>query len=758
MQYKIKIYFVWLIFLLLQINCLADAYIVIDNKTEKVNAINYLQLYHDKTKTLTIEDIIQEKFSTKFTNIEQKNLLHFGYVNDVYWFKLDVRNATDIEQHLYLEVDYPLLYKINFYTIDKNKKIQKQIAGDGYRFFNWTNRDKTPIFNLKLVPNESKNYYLKIESDGDVIHAPITVWKQKNYIRKVYYKQFFIGFFYGVLFLIVITNLFYYISHKDNLYLNYVWYIIFLCLYLLIRDGVAYHYFWPFSPWIANHSVVIAGVGSLVFYIIFLRKAVNFRYHNSFLYKISTWLIIVFLGIIALSLLKNPFYAITLNLGNYLGFVAIIFGIIVLMKTYKYEYLSRILLFSMGFLILGSVSLMFTNFGLFNSTLGSDFGMKIGVLFEVTIIAFGLTKRFKTMLEETHLREIDNYKQLSRIKETANKDLEEQVKCRTEELKQKNINLEKAYQSIESQKIELEKQRNKIERQKERLEIKQITLEEAFDKLTSKSKQIEIRNKEIDDSIKYAKRIQKSIFPSSEYFAQLLPDSFIYLNPKEALSGDFYWIEQFPQANDIMEGMQPDYIMVSAVDCTGHGIPGALMSIIARNALYHAVNELGYIKPDEILKTVDTAVYQALSQKDEKRMARDGMDMSLVSIHLHNYTLHFSGAKNPIYIIRNNELIQYKGNRWGIGPISDKKNKYFDNYEIKIMSNDMIYLFSDGYADQFGTDDNKKFKYSNFKKLLISIAQYPVKEQRKMLHEAFENWKGNREQVDDVLVIGFRIK
>jgi ligand-binding sensor domain-containing protein/serine phosphatase RsbU (regulator of sigma subunit) len=249
------------------------------------------------------------------------------------------------------------------------------------------------------------------------------------------------------------------------------------------------------------------------------------------------------------------------------------------------------------------------------------------------------------------------------------------------------------------------------------------------------------KNKDITDSIQYAKRIQDAILPPDVPFQ----NTFILFKPKDIVSGDFYWLLE-----------KEDKEFIAAVDCTGHGVPGAFMSIIGHNMLNKIVKEYGILKPSEIMQHLDLEVSNTLRQEGETVTVRDGMDMCLISYHKNNSLLEYSGAYNPIYLIRNGELIETKGNRFAIGRSETSHEKIFTNHEIKIKRGDTIYIFSDGYADQFGGESGKKFKTAPMKELLLNLQDKSMEEQHSILDSTIEAWRGDIEQIDDILIIGRR--
>jgi serine phosphatase RsbU (regulator of sigma subunit) len=268
------------------------------------------------------------------------------------------------------------------------------------------------------------------------------------------------------------------------------------------------------------------------------------------------------------------------------------------------------------------------------------------------------------------------------------------------------------------------------------------TLEQQVIKRTEK---IEAQNKEIRCSIHYASKIQHALMPTPGEMEKLLPSHFILSKPKDIVSGDFYWLSN-----------KDDKVIFVVADCTGHGIPGAFMSILGISFLNEIVNKTVTIRANEILNQLSGSVIKSLHQTGNITDNRDGMEIALCVIDSKRKKIQYSGAFRPLYLIRNSQLTEYKGDSMPIG-IYDTEDKSFTNNEISFQKNDMIYMFSDGYVDQLGGADRKTFRSENFKKLLINIHLMPAYEQKVILEEKLNGWRGNIEQIDDVLVAGLRL-
>ncbi len=269
----------------------------------------------------------------------------------------------------------------------------------------------------------------------------------------------------------------------------------------------------------------------------------------------------------------------------------------------------------------------------------------------------------------------------------------------------------------------------------------------AMVEVEKQKEELMLKNKNITDSINYAKRLQEAIMPSVAQFKKLLPDSFLLYMPKDIVSGDFYWINE-----------TKNKIFVAVVDCTGHGVPGAFMSIIGVELLRTITNNLGVNDSSEILNKLNTGVIQTFSKdfNEDTSLVKDGMDVAFCIIDKENNILQYSGAFSNLYLVRDSKITEIKGDRYSVGMGNKAEQQLFSSHYIPIQPEDMIYIFTDGYADQFGGPDNKKYKFRRFRHLLLNIHKFPLETQRQYIEDSINEWKGNNDQVDDILIIGIK--
>ncbi len=264
-------------------------------------------------------------------------------------------------------------------------------------------------------------------------------------------------------------------------------------------------------------------------------------------------------------------------------------------------------------------------------------------------------------------------------------------------------------------------------------------------KVEERTRQIEQQRRNITDSIQYASRIQSALMLPSEELDRLLPSHFILNKPKDIVSGDYFWVSH-----------KGNRMIVAVADCTGHGVPGAFMSIMGINFLNEIVNKTDTIKANEVLNELRKQLIKSLGQTGQRDETKDGMEMALCVIDLDSRQLQFSGAFRPMYLLRNDTLIETKGDRMPIG-IYNEEELSFTNKEMQVQDDDVFYLFTDGYVDQIGGPNRKTFKSGKFKQLLKDIHQKPLKKQKSILEKEHIAWRSDIEQIDDIMIMGVKL-
>jgi serine phosphatase RsbU (regulator of sigma subunit) len=284
--------------------------------------------------------------------------------------------------------------------------------------------------------------------------------------------------------------------------------------------------------------------------------------------------------------------------------------------------------------------------------------------------------------------------------------------------------------------------KEKINAQAEALEVLEERVEERTLEIVQQKALVEEKNKDILDSINYAKRLQDAILPPLNLIREFFQEAFVLYKPKDIVAGDFYWMERAGHTT-----------FIAAADCTGHGVPGALVSVVCSNALNRTVKEFHITETGKILDKVRELVLETFEKSESN--VQDGMDISLFCINSNTREIHWSGAYNSLLYVQNNEMHEVDADKQPIGKVD--KPIPFTTHILNLQKGDILYLFTDGYADQFGGPKGKKFRYKRFQEMLLENAGKTMDEQKNLLEVTFAQWKGNLDQVDDILVIGIKV-
>jgi serine phosphatase RsbU (regulator of sigma subunit) len=282
--------------------------------------------------------------------------------------------------------------------------------------------------------------------------------------------------------------------------------------------------------------------------------------------------------------------------------------------------------------------------------------------------------------------------------------------------------------------------RNEME---EKVALQTVEITRQKEEVEAQRERVLVLYQDLQSSIDYAQRLQQTILPDDHFIKEMFPDSFVFFRPKATVSGDFYWFAR-----------RGNKKLFAAADCTGHGVPGAFMSLVGHNVLNQATKV--YSKPAQILNSANRLSGEAMRSNDGEHFMRDGMDIALCALDSETLELEFSGAHNPAYILRNDEITEISSDPFSIGTYV-KNEREFTNHKLQLQKGDCIYLFSDGYADQFGGPRGKKFMRKQFRTMLLSIYHLSMEEQKLRIGEILEQWRGDQEQIDDILVIGIRV-
>lgn len=699
---------------------------------------NQILILKDADHQLTIEDVLKLSDSAFYTLPDKVPNLDFTTAR--WWLKFTLVNKTDSPNFI-LEVARPITNKVVFYELKSNQVAKTYVSGDDSEFDKKIIPHRKNLFPLYINKGQSISYVIELESDGEVITLPVKVYDKIKFFESDYLFQFTYGFYFGMMLLVVFIYFFFYVLLRDKSFLFYIIYVFCQAVMQFSLDGYAHQYLFPTGGYFTNHIVLISASFTIIFLLFYVEYFLKLDERNVRLKKVFRYTLYLVVLALMLSLIPGFTYTISYPIINATSLLSVILTLvsIYILKSKGFKICNY---FTVAFtvLIIGAILFILGNFNILGSAEFSQNSLKISSAIEVIILSISMSNKYRDLQrdkEEAQAIALKSLEEQNAMMDEINVKLEKQVKERTAQ----------------------------IEHQKE--ELAQI-------------------NEEILSSIKYAKRIQEAILPTKDYVKTLLNEYFVFYRPKDVVSGDFYFIESTRISNE----EQTPLVIFAAVDCTGHGVPGAFMSIVGNNYLSQTLTEHSVNSPAEALDFLNKGVYKALRQdnlkKEKSNTVRDGMDIAFCALDQAKRKLYFAGAKNPVYIVRQSNdascfgtdvieknivvnengdgvLYEIKGDKHPIGAFLDEELQPFTNKSIDLQKGDMVYVFTDGFADQFGgahlnDGKGKKYTYKRFKQFLIAHSKNDANDQYTSLREEFIRWKGDTEQIDDVLIIGVRVE
>ncbi|GAB5464962.1 MAG: hypothetical protein Kapaf2KO_03980 [Candidatus Kapaibacteriales bacterium] len=672
-------------------------------KAEKYNEISLIKDYrHLAPLSEIIEDPSHTYLLNKFLESDTTGVVkidpeteipYMDFTSSSYWMKVGVVNSSVVTKDFYIELARPLTNRITYLILDSAGKILKKVeTGDDYPFYGRPYSHRKFIFPESFPPNSKRQIIVKTTSDGEILKLPMKFWELDSFTQFSIKENFFIGIYYGIFILVTILFSLLGVASGERLYVYFVAYVSFLALFQFSLDGFAFQFLWPGSPWLGNHAILIFAALSMISMYLYVDKFLGFK--DGFTkFRIGYRVILILLLIcLIISFTEGLLYSLMFPVLNGLSFIAIlyiIFGIYLKGKQEKRFDIALLLAFVS--LSVSSILFILSNVDIISSEFLASNSLKLGSGTELIFLSIAMagryrqTQRDKTLAQEQALERLE---EINLLKSQQTEKLEAEVKLRTGEIIEKN-------------------------------------------------KELNEKNTEIINSISYAQRLQDAILPSQEELERIFKEVIVFYKPKDIVSGDFYWLQE-----------TEDYVYFAVADCTGHGVPGAMVSMIGYNALNRCVQEYHLTDAGRLLDKLKNIVTGTL--KSENMKVNDGMDISLC-IWDKKSELQFAGAYNSLICVRNNNIIEVKADRQPIG-ISRKEIDFKTNI-LNIESGDTFYLYTDGYHDQFGGEEGKKFQKNRFKELLLRTENSIGKEWYDEISILHESWKGEHSQIDDICVM-----
>lgn len=673
------------------------------NRTQgrlKISSEN-ISYFEDEKGTLNLDDILLNKQIT-FKELPS-GIPNFGFNPNTIWLKFYVTSGYSEANKKFLEVKNPLLNDVALYEVKGDKITSLGQTGDNHHFSSRSISHRNFVFPIDLSEETVKCFYLKINSGGEQLLAPITIYTTQALAFKDGEDQLIKGSYYGIILFVLFFNLFIYFIIKERSTLYYVYYNFFLLLLQLSLGGYSFQYLWPGNSYLANASTPLFATLSVFALMRFSQTFLDLRHFYPRINKIFN---LVGYGLILNALLSLSgngtitfISVVTVNLTALLLNLTII---PIAIAVYRHNFKpAKFFLAAFILLIITVFGFISTNLGIIQNDFYADYGLIIGSTAEVILLSLAIVDRFKLFKDQA----LNTLKEMNEMQRIQNQVLEQKVEERTLEIKQQKT-------------------------------------------------QIEEKNEEILSSIRYAKRIQSNVLPSEEEVSKMFDKHFIIFLPKDIVSGDFYWIGKstFKQSED----SSMETLLFATGDCTGHGVPGAMVSIMSCNMLRETLLQSPDASPKSMLESMDLKLEQSMNGSNREH-SNDGMDIALWALRRDSLELNFSGANNGISIWRKNEWLDFSGTKRPLGMRHMYKSKPFEEHSVTLQKGDIVYSWTDGITDQFGGPKGKKLKIKGLKEMLSQITHKTLQEQKEYIHSFLESWKKDQEQTDDICICAFEI-
>lgn len=676
----------------IQITRASETVVLTDSLDELCLSRKYVDYFVDPSNKLNFTEILSNPTNT-FKPSSAEDLTNVN-TKAAYWLRFRISNYSKKNTPFRIELFDFDIDQIVFYHPDKNGRYSESVTGFDYPFSYREIAHKNISFNISIKEQDTVTFYMKFFSRRTNVLEPII----RSYDRTLSYgftEYLLFGLFYGLLLLMIFYNALYYFILRKKYSVFYVLYAVGILIYLIGQNGIGFQYFWyqfpNINPYISQTGLFI-GIESMLLFTISFLKLRKRAWKHYYLFVIAVILRAV-LFLIQLIVSTESLWELADVLLIQMAFITGLFIV------YKGSKSGRWFVIAFAALNISFLITWMEHTGLLTSGIFTVYALHMGVILQFVFLSISIAESVKETFRLKNKAQAGLIVELERneaLKEKVNRELEIKVKERT---------------------IELEHQKYLVED----------------------------KNIQIMASVRAAKNIQTAILPNKEFLNSILNDYFTLYMPRDIVSGDFYWVHN----------INKDEYLIAAVDCTGHGVPGAFMSMIGINLLNRILSE-GTCMPDKILLALHRNVQKVLQQNNTKN--RDGMDMALCYVNKKDKKMYYAGAKNPLVYVQDNQIYKLPASKFPIGGSDQSPVVKFDLHEISYKESPItFYLFTDGYMDQFGGPHDKKFLLKNLIDLLYQNHTSTLDTQKAILKTALKSWMGDSSfQIDDILVIGVK--
>ncbi|EAY26961.1 serine/threonine protein kinases [Microscilla marina ATCC 23134] len=684
--------------------------------TIKSGATTYLPAstafyYEDKTGALSLTKVQKKHFTPNHAHS-----LNFGYTSSTYWVRLQFRNETNYNDwRLFSSIAY---HNYLDFWIKKTGDTWRHVqTGWLYPFASRGNYEHNGfVFPLGLSGGQTCIVYFRLKG-YDPLTFPLELLRKDTLSQRLQKENLYYGIYFGILLVMLLYNLFVFVTLRDKTYIYYVLYILCMLIIFSSSTGYLFRYVHPNIPIINLYSARLTMGLIVITTSLFTIYFLEVPKYSTLLYKVFK--IDMGLALLAMLLTGTELYSAATN--DLLSLHSPLLLIAGMVAWRQGNESARYYVFAWGIFLVAATSITLRNAGVLPINLVTTHAVEVGSAIEIVLLSLALADRYRILRKEKEAAT----QQALEVQKRATEELEVKVMERTHELSESNVELRQINEELDATLYTVQLQKEEIEEQ----------------------------HQQIQASINYAQRIQKAILPLEERMCQLLPQHFVFYKPRDIVSGDFYWFEAWQHKK---------FIIVA--DCTGHGVPGALMTMLGSQALTNIIVHEQIHEPHQILSALGEVLPNLL--KSQNTSVHDGMDIAVCVIDEQRKRLHFAGAKSPLVLIQNKEIQLIPGDIFSINSYRKRNHEVmpYTTHTFDISLPTTFYMYSDGFQDQFGGPKGKKFMRAKLRELLLSISEQTMEQQKQSVEKALTQWmkggtdgKAPYKQIDDILVVGVKV-
>jgi len=644
--------------------------------------------------------------------------LNFGYTNSVYWIKGNFVNRSKTKESYVFEIAYPVIDDIRIFII-REKVMDAFHMGDKLPFNMRPIKHRDFLFPVNLDPGEKFCLVMRFKTTSSM-QLPVNVYRYDILMENSQTEMLGLSFYYGAMLIMILYNLFIFLSIREVMYLYYIFYVSCITLWATSLNGISFQYLWPNATTWNDQVIVFALSGVVFFAAMFASTFLNVKQSHPKHYRVF-----MVLTSLAGSLMGLTFvipYRAGISSAMVLAIVTIIYGLVITMVRLRDGFIpSRIFLLAWAMVLFGGVIMALSKFGLLQRNFMTESAVQIGSALEVVLLSFALAHRL-------------NLEKKQRIEAQTTLNIHE-----------RHARIAKEHE-LKNERRAREAQEEAIEIQKKVTETLERNVQERRSKLNESLGKVSEMNSNVMESLAYARMIQTAMLPDPEHIKTWFPDHFIWWAPRDVVGGDFYYVDR----------IENGYVVVLA-DCTGHGVPGAFLTLIANWELKRIVRGEAIHDPGEILSRMNRRIKKTLKQEKGTAFSNVGLDMAVCIINPENKYLDFAGARIDLRYIKNHDIHTVKADKESIGYLSQKRDPKYSVHRLILVPHMTFYLSSDGIADQPSETTGQRFGKKQLNDTLFANSDLPLNQQYEHLKKTLATHQGKRDQVDDMTMVAFEV-